>query len=85
MVETSAVLVGALERVEAAAREVDALFGEPMRNTPRNLAGFPLRWRFDGHAVSEEASMALLSLHDHLNDVQNARELAEYKQEVERG
>jgi hypothetical protein len=55
--------VTALLNVEKAARELDELF-----------YGEPDAWRLDGMHVGSEASSALLSLHDYLNDVTNARE-----------
>lgn len=56
------VLVAAQLNVEGAARELDALFG-----------GDYGRWTLDGRVVTDDASIALLSLHDYLNDVTVAR------------
>lgn len=55
----------ALLEVERSAREVTGLFG-----------GVPGRWTLADEEVQEEAATALLSLHDHLNDVVNARSAA---------
>lgn len=55
-------LTKALAHVEAAARELDALFG-----------GDAGAWTLDGEPVDGEAVSALLSLHDYLNDATNAR------------
>jgi hypothetical protein len=52
----------AMRNVENAARELDALFG-----------GFPGRWTLDRVRLSDDAASVLLSLHDWLNDVANAR------------
>lgn len=55
--------LAALGNVERAARELDALF--EMDGGDYTLAGEP---------IETAAGAALLSLHDYLNDVENARE-----------
>lgn len=56
-------LTRALAHVEAAARELDALFD-----------GDPGGWRLGGQVLTNiDASSALLSLHDYLNDATTAR------------
>lgn len=52
----------ALENVVTAAREIDQVFG-----------GEPGRWTLDRKVVREPLASALLSMHDYLNDVTNAR------------
>ncbi len=52
----------ALLNVERAARELDAMF-----------SGEPGAWTLDTVEVYGQAASALLSLHDYLNDVTNAR------------
>lgn len=57
-----ATLLAARGNVEAAAREVDALFD----------GGLP--WKLDGRLLTTDAAYALLSLHDYLNDLRIAIE-----------
>jgi hypothetical protein len=61
--EQVAAFTDAATNVEQAARELDALFD-----------GEVSHWTLDGKKVTEDAAAALLSLHDYLNDLQNARE-----------
>lgn len=52
----------AFGNVAKAARVLDALFD-----------GEPGRWTLDGRVLTDDASTALLSLHDYLNDVERYR------------
>lgn len=68
----------ALLRVEEAARELDALF-DVRDEGPQSVSGNLDEWKLDGRRMTGAASMALLSLHDYLNDVAQAREGLEGK------
>jgi hypothetical protein len=58
----------AINNALAAAERVDAFLGEPARRSPRNLAGYPERWKFGDVIVGGDLAVALLCLHDSLND-----------------
>jgi hypothetical protein len=59
---TEKAVAAALLNVEKAARELDVFF-----------TGRPGRWKLDGRLLSEDAAIALLSLHDYLNELEAAR------------
>lgn len=62
--ETEAIrLQRADDRAKRALRNLDARFG----------GEGPGRWTFAGEIVSDGVAEPLLSLHDHLNDLENAR------------
>ena len=63
VIEVPGPLLRVLRNLEVAAREVD------VHLDPTNLGERAGRWRFGGQRVSPEASVALLILHDCLNEL----------------